>query len=135
MAAARRWWVGSSLVGLVVSAALLALALRDEALRERTGTNGAMGIFTRATVVLKSQLCAYFALCLLAATSTGQNSRLVSLVLGNLVLTWAALHRLRVRGHMVRWAKRRDRRSSDRRKPAEVISHDRPPRDLRNHLS
>lgn len=133
MTRARRWWLGSSLLGLVISASLLTLALRDESVRISTGQNGALSIFSRASVVLKAQFTVYFALCVMAAAVHSTRGRLVSLVVGNLVLTSAALYRLKVRRDMVRWSGRRDRRRTDRLD--EVTSKHKPPRNPRNHLA
>lgn len=110
---AERVWVGSSLVGLVVSAALLTLSLHDEARRRALGVNGVLEIVTQAAIVLKAQLTVYFALALVTTTVHRRGERIALLIAGNVVLTSAAVYRLRVRRRMAAWTALRNRRSTD----------------------
>lgn len=108
-----RAWATSSAVGLAASAALLALSVADEVRRRRYGVDGALKITTQGQVVLKVQMTAYFALCLLASAARGRGERIRLLVLGNLVLTSAVLYRARVRQQLLAWSFRRNRRAGD----------------------
>ena len=109
-----KWWVGSSLLGLVVSVGLLALVVRDESVRRANNINGALEIMSKASIVLKLQLATYFALCLLVVTASKENARTILAVLGNLVLTSAAIYRLKVRRDMLIWSMTRGRRHGDK---------------------
>ena len=108
-----RAWAASSAVGLLASAALLGLSVADEVRRRRYGVDGALKITTQAQVVLKAQMCGYFALCLFASATTGRSERIRLLVAGNLVLTSLVLYRVRVRQRMLAWSARRNRRAGD----------------------
>lgn len=89
-----RWWLGSSLAGMAVSAGLLALALHDEGVRRQAGINGAVRARTEAAVVREGLLSLHFALCLVAAARPSRRTRCLALVAANLALAGSALHRL-----------------------------------------
>lgn len=93
--------IGSSVIGLGASLALLIVVLYDEKTRRDTDTDGVLKVFSIASIVLKSQLVVYFTMSLLSAVSDSRHWRTVFALASNLIITSTVIYRLKVRHDMI----------------------------------